>query len=951
MQRIFLSWDKPACQLVAERLLNYEKDIYRHVVLVPTKESGRQLREQLAVHAAHQAIFPPTVMPADQFLQMGDTEERAGNIEELAAWVMALGDDAFRTYGTLFPKQLPSDFSCLLDIAANMQQLRRNMASQGLTCEKAAACASEDNRWPDIASLTERYKSQLAGLGLKDRAELSLKARPSDALQAQLKESGGSIIVACVPDLTAPLCKALHHAEALGIPVQIWINAPEAEADSFDDMGHPLQSVWEERSIPLTDDQITVTANPERLAEQTCRLIAEKSRDVGPDIALMVCDPDMNVAIDAKLREFGWGLHNPEGQTFAGTGLMKLLKVLGDIPDNEGRAANLIKLCHSTLLCSSLDIDNQQQCCAALDKINNTYLPEREQYLISCLKTHYPETEKALRPISAWRNNMLTPGRLGKSLQDWLPNLEKAYGDDTEALSTFRKGVEGLARLQSITDHFNAPEKALRLLMRSLQNSRVKSRRPDYAQLDSLGWMEALFRSERDLILTGMNEGIVPEGRVVDQFMPESFKADSGINSLARLKARDSFLLTALLNSRRTFGGSISIVLSRISSNNDPLTSSSLLMRCANDDLPKRINMLFGEIHDIPEPLPYRRGDWFLQPIGGWQKGQTIEEIAPGFENPWKHGKIFSPSTLRKFLECPMRFWVEQVLNLKDNELLPEKLELKSTELGNVMHEVLRVFCQKYSTYSDNLNLEVMKADIASILDENFLQNYGPNPLAPLLIQKSSMLERLLIFTEHHLEDLSAGWSCIAFELEVDWKMEDFPMNFIIDRIDRNTHGDVRVIDYKTGSAHQVREAHLSAKLNPDKLDLLSPKLFTFDTSLKNGKIKQERWINLQLPIYVLWAQSVYGGQPTAAYYNLPPQSQNIDYSEWTGLHDLPQNAVFTELENAKAWIIELMRLITEGRGFISAEQLGWEKPKYSIIDQLLDKSGKEEITKLLNIQ
>lgn len=49
MNRFFLSWDKPACRAVAERLLSLGNDFHRHLVLVPTRESGRQLREFLSL--------------------------------------------------------------------------------------------------------------------------------------------------------------------------------------------------------------------------------------------------------------------------------------------------------------------------------------------------------------------------------------------------------------------------------------------------------------------------------------------------------------------------------------------------------------------------------------------------------------------------------------------------------------------------------------------------------------------------------------------------------------------------------------------------------------------------------------------------------------------------------------------------------------------------------------
>lgn len=163
--------------------------------------------------------------------------------------------------------------------------------------------------------------------------------------------------------------------------------------------------------------------------------------------------------------------------------------------------------------------------------------------------------------------------------------------------------------------------------------------------------MEVHFRPEKNLILTGLNEGTVPEGGVSDQFMPEELRETLGIDSFNRKKARDSFLLTALLHSRER-EGSLTILLSRTSSRNDPLTPSSLLMRCPEAELPHRVELLFQEISDAPAPLPYQRGNWHLQPEEGWKTAADIGAMAPGYKNPWKErGKPFSPPSSKG--SCP----------------------------------------------------------------------------------------------------------------------------------------------------------------------------------------------------------------------------------------------------------------------------------------------------------
>ena len=152
MNRFFLSWDKPACRAVAERLLSLENDFHRHLVLVPTRESGRQLREFLASISRTQAIFAPQVIPADQFLRMEEKEETASAPEELAGWLLALGKTPHRLYPRLFPRAMPEDFSSMLEMAGSLQNLRHAMANQGISCIMAHhACAGRDERWTDNA--------------------------------------------------------------------------------------------------------------------------------------------------------------------------------------------------------------------------------------------------------------------------------------------------------------------------------------------------------------------------------------------------------------------------------------------------------------------------------------------------------------------------------------------------------------------------------------------------------------------------------------------------------------------------------------------------------------------------------------------------------------------------------------------------------------------------------
>lgn len=112
--------------------------------------------------------------------------------------------------------------------------------------------------------------------------------------------------------------------------------------------------------------------------------------------------------------------------------------------------------------------------------------------------------------------------------------------------------------------------------------------------------------------------------------------------------------------------------------------------------------------------------------------GKTATDItamAPGYRNPWKEReKAFSPTTLKNFLACPMRFWVREALHLNEDEFQPDKEDMAANELGTMLHDVLEQFCRLHPSLEDGMTTASLQREIGEILDETFTRQYGQPP-------------------------------------------------------------------------------------------------------------------------------------------------------------------------------------------------------------------------------
>lgn len=183
----------------------------------------------------------------------------------------------------------------------------------------------------------------------------------------------------------------------------------------------------------------------------------------------------------------------------------------------------------------------------------------------------------------------------------------------------------------------------------------------------------------------------------------------------------------------------------------------------------------------------------------------------------------FSPSVLNKYRNCPLRFYYEEVLRLKEGEALKEDLE--QNELGDCIHEALEAI---YSRDPDGrvkratLRKAIDELDdiINRVLHEQFL--HGRSQLGRNHFYKSIAKIQLTNFLRSEIKELErigdGTIQLVGLEEELAEEVT-FPtksggkpvlLKGRADRIDR-VGGLLRIIDYKSGRA------------DPVELEVLSP--------------------------------------------------------------------------------------------------------------------------------
>src|SRR5690606_1699286 len=200
------------------------------VVLTPTAQSARRLRETLAAEAG--AVLAPRMLTPGSLLNPEDPDV-APDWAEQTAWLDTL--ENIRDWSAceaLFPTPPEQTTDWANGLATELTTLRRHLQENGLMLADAArrlAESIEADRWAVLSRLEEQVEQRLGSWGWRSRSRVLKSGIP-------LPSGATTFVLAGVPDLPPLVARALSSAT---VPVFSLIGAPEEEAGNFTDLGQP----------------------------------------------------------------------------------------------------------------------------------------------------------------------------------------------------------------------------------------------------------------------------------------------------------------------------------------------------------------------------------------------------------------------------------------------------------------------------------------------------------------------------------------------------------------------------------------------------------------------------------------------------------------------------------------------------------------------------------------
>ena len=871
VERVFLGWDKPALPTAAAHLIEHYiegpvADLRPATIVLPGRRARRRVIELLLdqAEARSATLIPPRATTVGNLPELLHSSPRppADDVTSRRAWSRALRSVDREAVETVFPHLPESDSPTEWDeLAGLLAGLHQNLAREGHRfADVVKICRSgllfdDRARWEVLGRVQRQYLQLLERAGVADRFETRIQALEHDVTPFM-----GDLWLVSIVDLPTVTRRLV---EASGATVHTLIHAPAELSDGtdattvYDAFGLPSTAYWETARVPVTDQILEVVERPVDQAEAVIDVLVSLGGAYSAEDVVLAVHPESEVVpyLEQRLEARDVSARYAAGTPLARTGPLRLLQAVADhLGDRtfEALAALLRHPDAGPLTGPTAAAAAGLEAIEVADEYFAHHLPFRfrgEMPRGRGRAALFPPVVRALE-----REGPLNSFGGQKPLSQWMTVvmdvLQAAYGglELDRSRPAHRRLLDTLGRIQvvatsladmpSILDEKCSGSEAIRTLLLELREEALPPD-PGRDAVELLDWLELPLDDASIVVLTGFNEGLLPESVSGHPFLPDALRTRLGLSDNRSRLARDAYRLTTVLHSKE----SVHLIAGRRTSKGDPLRPSRLMFRIPEEQMPARVLRFLKRQGVSP-------GGTSLASLGlepGVERQFTVppepvielggDEVPTGL----------AVTAFRGLLKDPYRFVLEKVYRL--NRLDDSARELDPLGFGNLTHEVLHRFGLLALEPTPGVDV-ASEADVArsltDLLKDELATRFGPDAMPAVHLQAEQLKIRLRAFAEKQARWAAQGWEIVAVECTGEGEGVPFDVDGTpillrgrIDRIDHNpSTGEWAVLDYKTGQFVDP----------PEKTH-------------RRGRGEDRQWIDLQLPLYRRLLSGILDGE------------------------------------------------------------------------------------------
>lgn len=419
-------------------------------------------------------------------------------------------------------------------------------------------------------------------------------------------------------------------------------------------------------------------------------------------------------------------------------------------------------------------------------------------------------------------------------------------------------------------------EEVFKIFSSVLEEEKISFRGSPLKGLQVLGLFETRSLAFKNVIVMDMNEGVLPNVSVYEPLIPRQIMEGLGLERLKQEEEIQRYHFMRLISSAENL---------YFIYNDSPQKERSRFLEEISWLKQKKENELnvFTEI----------TGRFDITVSSGSRpevkKNDKIISCLSGDFN-------YSPSSLDTYLRCPLQFYYQYVLRLREKEDLLSETEAR--DIGTFLHNFLELaygeFLNKRPVIDDKFRKRFFE-EFETFFDAQIKKRMG----SEAFMVREVMRYRLDKFLDNEQERMVKEVLCLEKEIrrqEIDFLGAKFKFTCRIDRVDAMDSGSIIIIDYKTGSIPD----------SPAGFEKLSALEFSRENIAKSIH-------SFQLPIYYHFIKREYKETPLNAML----------YS----LRDTSCKYFIREKEQEKA--DEIMEICQNALGFILREIVD---PKVSFV-------------------